>query len=207
MYSSNTTAIYDTSSFITSCSKSPESNPITHQKGPICFTGDNNTQKIITSNETRLTVAISDLNISEGISFNLSQKTSFKKVIDLARNVSRCYQPPNRNLISKDILDEINYHNMERNPSLIKREFDIFGLLFMVDGTTIYRMPLLKILVSGKNISVAVWELVYFQGHLADGGEKDGTFICNIFLENTRKIDPIMLTGEFISSCWVKYSA
>ena len=33
MYSSNTTAIYDTSSFSTSCSKSPERNPTTPQKG------------------------------------------------------------------------------------------------------------------------------------------------------------------------------
>ena len=33
LYSSNTTAIYDTSSFSTSCSKSPERNPTTPQKG------------------------------------------------------------------------------------------------------------------------------------------------------------------------------
>ena len=35
MYSSNTTAIYDKSSLSTSCSKSPESNPKTPQKGSI----------------------------------------------------------------------------------------------------------------------------------------------------------------------------
>ena len=32
------------------------------------FMGDNNTQKMMTSNDKRLTVAISDLNISEGLS-------------------------------------------------------------------------------------------------------------------------------------------
>ena len=39
LYSSNTTAIYDTSSFSTSCSKSPERNPTTPQKGSIFFHG------------------------------------------------------------------------------------------------------------------------------------------------------------------------
>ena len=88
--------------------------------------GDNNTQKMMTSNETRLTVAIDDLIISEGLSFNLSQKPRFKKVTELARTVSKCYQPPNRNIISKDILDVIHDQNMESNLSLIEKESDIF---------------------------------------------------------------------------------
>ena len=70
---------------------------------------DNNTQKMMTSNETRLTVAIADLIIYEGLSFNLSQKPRFKKVLELARTVSKCYQPPNRKLTSKDLLYVINY--------------------------------------------------------------------------------------------------
>ena len=80
--------------------------------------GDNNTLKTMTYNETRLTVAITDLIISEGVSSNLSQKTRFKKVIELARTVSKCCQSPNRKLISKDLLDVIHDQNMERNFSL-----------------------------------------------------------------------------------------
>ena len=49
--------------------------------------GDNNTQKMMTSNDTRLTVAIIDLVISEGLSFNLSQKPRFKKLLGLTRTV------------------------------------------------------------------------------------------------------------------------
>ena len=63
---------------------------------------------MMTSNETRLTVAIADLIISEGLSFNLSQKPRFKKVLELAIYASKCYQPPNRKLISKDLLDVIH---------------------------------------------------------------------------------------------------
>ena len=74
--------------------------------------GDNNTHKMMTSNETHLTVAIVDLIIYEDISFNLAQKPRFKKVLDSARTVSKIYQHPNINLISKDLLDIMHDHNM-----------------------------------------------------------------------------------------------
>ena len=104
----------------------------------------------MTSNETRLTVAIADLIISEGLSFNLSKKPRFKKVLESARNVSKCYHPPNKKLISKDLLDVIHDQNMEKKLSLIEKESEIFELLFLGYGATISRVPLLKILVSGE---------------------------------------------------------
>ena len=73
----------------------------------------------MTSNDARLTVEISDIIISEGLYFNLSQKPMFKKVIDLARTVLKSYQPTNRNLIDKDSLDVIRDQNTERNLILI----------------------------------------------------------------------------------------
>ena len=111
---------------------------------------------MMTSNETRLTVAITDLIISEDLSFNLSQKPRFKKMLDFSRTVSKFYQPPNRKLISKDILDVIHDPKMERNLSLIKKGSDIFGLLFIGGGAIISKIPLLNILVSGKKLPVAV---------------------------------------------------
>ena len=111
--------------------------------------GDHNTQKIMTSKDTRLTVAIADIIIYEVLSFNLAQKHRFEKVLDLAINVSSFYQPPNRNIVSMYLLDVIHDQNMERNLILIKKESDIFGLLFMGDSSTISRTPLLNILVSG----------------------------------------------------------
>ena len=92
--------------------------------------GDNNTQKMMTSNETCLTVAITDIIIYEVLSFNLSQKPRFKKVLDLARTVSKSYQPPNRKLISKDLLHVIHDQNMERKLSSIKKESGIFDCYF-----------------------------------------------------------------------------
>ena len=76
-------------------------------------------------------------------------------MLELARTVSKCYQPPNRNLVSKDLLDVIYDQNMERNLSLIEKESEIFGLLFLGDGATISRVPLLKF-VFRKNLPMAV---------------------------------------------------
>ena len=118
---------------------------------------------MMTYNETQLTVAIDDLIISEGLSFDLYLKTSFNKVLDLAINVSKGCQPPNRNLISKDLLDVIHDQNMERKLSLIKKESDIFGFLFLVDGAPISIILLLNILVSGGDLPVVVLELVDFR--------------------------------------------
>ena len=56
---------------------------------------------------------------------------------------------------------------------MIKKEADIFGLLFLGDGATVSRCQLLNILASAKNIPVAVLEIFDFQGHLARGNKKD----------------------------------
>ena len=87
LFLSNTTAIYDSSSISKSFSQSPDSNKTSSQRGSIIFMGDNNTQKMMTYNDTRLTVAIADLIIYGGLSFNISQKPRFKKVLELARTV------------------------------------------------------------------------------------------------------------------------
>ena len=94
VYSSNITATSDTSSSSTRCSTSPESSPTTPQKDSFFPMGDNNTHKMMTSNETCLTVATADIIISEGLSFNIFQKPRFKKVLDLERTSSKSYQPP-----------------------------------------------------------------------------------------------------------------
>ena len=73
---------------------------------------------------------------------------------------------------------------------MIKNEAEIFGFLFLGDGARISRCQLLNILDSTKNIPISALEIVYFQGHLADGNKKDGKFINNQFLNSMREIDP-----------------
>ena len=102
----------------------------------------------------------------------------------------KTYIPPNRKLTSKELLDVIHEQNMKRNLAIIKKEAEIFELLFLGDGATISRCPLLNILSSAKNIPVAVLEIVDCQGHLARDYKKDATFICNQFLKHMKEIDP-----------------
>ena len=45
---------------------------------------------------------------------------------------------------------------------MIKKEAKIFGLLFLGDGATFSRCPLLNILDSAKNIPASVLEIVDF---------------------------------------------
>ena len=73
---------------------------------------------------------------------------------------------------------------------MIKKEAEIFGLLFLGDGATISIFPLLNILDSEKSTPVSVLEIVDCQGHLADGNKKYGPFICNKFLDHMKEIDP-----------------
>ena len=84
------------------------------------------------SSETCIIVAIADLIIAEGLYFNIGQKPRFKKVLYLARKLSIGYQPPNRNIISKNIMDLIHDKNMERNFIFILEESDIFGYILSV---------------------------------------------------------------------------
>ena len=86
---------------------------------------------------------------------------------------------------------------MKRNLAMIKKEAEIFGLLFLVDGAAIPRCPLLNILDSAK-IPVAVLEIVDCQGHLADSNKKDGTFICIQFFNDMKEIDPSKKISDIV---------
>ena len=104
---------------------------------------------MISSSENCLTDAIAGLIISEGLSLNLDQKLCFKKVLDLERTLSKGYNPPNRNITSKNLIYVIHDQNMKRNFTIIDKELDVFGLLFLGYGATISITLLLNILVPG----------------------------------------------------------
>ena len=121
MSSSNLTAISGISSFSRISITSYVSNKINHQKVSIFF-GDKNSQEI-SSHESHLTIEIYGIIISKGFTFNISQKTRFKKVLDLAINVSNGCQSLKK---IKNILNLIHDQNIQRKLVMIKKEADIF---------------------------------------------------------------------------------
>ena len=128
--SSNDTNSSVIAGFYSASNISYEINSISFSNGSLVFGIDVNDQKLITSNDTRLTIAIADLIISEGLPFNPSQKTIFNNSLELSRNVLKTYIPPNRKIISKELLDVIYEQNMKRNLAIIKKEADKFGFFF-----------------------------------------------------------------------------
>ena len=64
----------------------------------------------------------------------------------MSRNFKKIYIPPNRKLISKELIDGVQEQNMNRNLAMKKKEAEIFGLLFLGYGATISRCSLLNIL-------------------------------------------------------------
>ena len=78
--SSNDTNASEISGFTYASNITSESNSRSFINGSLIFGIDRNSQKIITSNDTRLTIAIADINISEALLFNLTQKPRFKPI-------------------------------------------------------------------------------------------------------------------------------
>ena len=108
------------SSFSSASNITTGSNSRNVPNGPLIFGVDVNYQKPIISNETRLTIGIDDLIVLEILSFNISQKPIFEKLLELARNVCNAYITLNRNLISRGILDVIHEQNMKINLAMFK---------------------------------------------------------------------------------------
>ena len=114
-----------------------ESNSIGFSNGSLVFGIDSNDQELISSNDTCLKISIADIIISEGLPFNIYRKLIFKKALELSRNVPKTYIPPNINTIPKEPLDVIHGQNTKSNSATIKKEAEIFGLLFLGDVSTI----------------------------------------------------------------------
>ena len=79
-----------------------------HQKGSLVFSSEKYSQKPITFDDMCLTVAIAYSIIYEGLYFNMNHKNIIMKVLELARNISKAYDSPNRYLISRYLLDIIH---------------------------------------------------------------------------------------------------
>ena len=90
--------------------------------------------------------------------------------------------------------DVIHDQIMDRNLSFIKKEYDMFVFLFLVDVATISIVPLLNI------FPVALLQLVDCQGHISDSGKRMDPLYVLYFL-STHKSDPHHSITNVVM-CW-----
>ena len=129
---SNPSSLLETSSFCTSSNKSVNSKSTNSDKNSLKFFTYIYFQNILSSSETHLSVVISNLIIYEILSFYIAQTPSFSKVLDLVRNVSKCYNPPNSKIVSKDLLDVIHDQNTKRKLTMIKKRQMYLDFYFLI---------------------------------------------------------------------------
>jgi hypothetical protein len=142
------------------------------------------------SAESQLTMQISDMIHACGLPFSLASHPKFRAVLQLAKQVPATYQPPTRNSIATHLL-ELNYDAyMEKNAKLLKKEADKYGLTVYGDGATVKRMPLVNALVSGVHMPMAILEIFNCSSHMADGKQKDASYIAQQFMPLLDQLDP-----------------
>lgn len=137
-----------------------------------------------------LTAAISDWAHAEGLPFNIAESARFQSVLTKARLVGDDYTPPNRKLISGDMLTLNHSKIMEKNTKDFKKHISTFGALAMGDGATIAKMPLVNELWQTGDMPPTVFGIHDCTGHMAAGGKKDVEYIAGLFEGTCHKFDP-----------------
>lgn len=137
-----------------------------------------------------LTAAISDWAHAEGLPFNIAESARFQSVLTKARLVGDDYTPPNRKLISGDMLTLNHSKIMEKNTKDFKKHISTFGALAMGDGATIAKMPLVNELWQTGDMPPTVFGIHDCTGHMAAGGKKDAEYIAGLFEGTCHKFDP-----------------
>ena len=104
--------------------------------------------------------------------------------MSLSRLISPDYTPINQNAILVKLL-ELNHRIYENdNCRYIVAKADIFGILFVGNATTIVRLPITNVLVSGEIVSSVVLEVVNCFQHMTSVGNKDDPYIAEKFLSH-----------------------
>ena len=112
------------------------------------------------TNATKLTSAIAEYIYCKGLPFSAAEGDHFMQIIKLAHLVGSSYHPPNRCLVSTELLD-ISYKNRHaRYLTDLNTDADIYGLSLFGDGATVHGMPLINILAAGVGEPSAVLEIV-----------------------------------------------
>lgn len=128
------------------------------------YTGDGNRSAtgggVEASNATKLTSAIAEFVFCKGLSFSSTEGEHFLQILKLSRLVGPLYRPPNRRLLSNDLLQMSYDCRMDKYMTDLAVDADVYGLTLFGDGATVHGMPLMNILASGVREPSAVLAIV-----------------------------------------------
>ena len=141
------------------------------------------------------------LNLDMSSIFQYRSKRRFKTVLGLARNVLKCYQPPNINILSKDILDLIQDQNIRIKFIWLRKVLIFFIVISRWWCHYFQNCTVEHIGFRGEKNPVDVLELFDCQVKSVHGGGKYGTFICSIFLDH---INLILISQSQMLSCFME---
>jgi hypothetical protein len=115
---------------------------------------------VVVSNSTKLTTAIAEFVYCKGLSFSVVEGEEFQQILKLASLVPTSYRPPNRKLLSNELLDLSYQNRMSRQMAGLEVDADVYGLSLFGDGATVHGMPLMNILAAGVGEPCAVLSIV-----------------------------------------------
>ena len=78
----------------------------------------------------------------------------------------------------------------DQNRIIVGKGADIFGLSWMSDDTTIYRMTLVKNIVICADVPPTVVDIRDCADHMAAGDKKDAEYLAGVMEEKIVKFDP-----------------
>jgi hypothetical protein len=142
-------------------------------------------------NHAKMDMAIANFFHCDNIPDSAAESSRFALVIKYAALVGKDYKIPNRRKIGGPLLD-LNYENCkETNKVSLLAEADTFGLVWLSDGATIHRMPLINILGVCANHHPTCVKIEDCTGHMTEGGKKDASYIAQLLEDVVSEYDPL----------------
>ena len=146
-------------------------------------------QDIRATNNARLEMAIADFFHCCNVPDSVVEDPRFNRIIQLARCVGSDFKIPNRKKIGGDLLN-LNYKNtFSKNKTAIMSQALQFGMVWLGDGATIHKMPLINVICMTGVCPPTVIAVNDCSDHMSAGGKKDATYIAQMFEETIIEFD------------------
>ena len=134
-------------------------------------------------------MAISDFFHCENIQDRAVESHRFVTLLAKAQLVGNYFKFPNRIHVGGEVLEHNYWSCSNHNQILLRKDADIFGLPWMIDGATIYHMPLVNNLVICADVLPEILNIHDCKDHMAVWGKKYAEYLDGVMEEEMFKFD------------------